>query len=137
MTTTRVTTREYVHPWQFALAVCAVVVPLPPVVIERGGSFVLPFVAATTALLVVPLLLHARPDIFPGVAAALAVLLLPWSVFASLVGMFVFFPSVPLLVLAAAADPRRRPRAARLMAATGLVLTASVMSSWWSPAYYG
>ncbi|WP_200424544.1 hypothetical protein [Streptomyces sp. NE5-10] len=137
MTTTRVTTREYVHPWQFALAVCAVIVPLPPVVLEEGGFFVLPLVAATTALLAVPLLLHARPDIFPGVAAVLAALLLPWSVFASWVGMFLFFPSVPLLVLAAAADPRRRPRAARLMAAAGLVLTVSVMTSWWSPGYYG
>ncbi|MFB7342185.1 hypothetical protein ACFCZ6_19225 [Streptomyces hydrogenans] len=137
MTTTRVTARGSVHPWQFGLAVCAVVLPLPPVIASEGGFFALPLVVATTALLAVPLLLHARPDIFPLAAGAIAALLLPWSVFGSLVGLFVFLPSAPLLVLAAAADPRRRPRAARLLAATGLVLTASVMASGWRPAYFG
>lgn len=130
----RVTECERVHPWQFGLAVCAAVIPLPPVIASGGGSFAIPLVVATTALLAVPPALHARPAAFERAAGTIAAALLPWSLIGAWVGMFVFLPSAPLLLLAAFADPRRRPRAARVLAGAGLLLTAAVALSWWNRA---
>ncbi|CAL9500721.1 hypothetical protein [Streptomyces sp. NPDC030392] len=128
----RDTARESVHPWQIGLAVCAVVVPLPPVIGSGYPSFfALPLVAATTALTGVPLLLHARPAAFRWTAGVIAAVLLPWSLIGSWFGMFVFFPSVPLLLLSVLSDPRRRPRAARFLAGAGFLLVAALTLLWW------
>ncbi|MFE5485194.1 hypothetical protein [Streptomyces sp. NPDC056527] len=131
----RVTVRESVHPWQFGLAVCAVVTPLPPVVASEDGFFALPLVVATTAVLAAPLFLHTRPSSFRRAAGTISALLLPWSLIGSWFGMFAFFPSIPLLLLAAFADPRRHPRAAGVLAAAGLVLAAAVTLLWWGRGY--
>ncbi|MGW6781857.1 hypothetical protein [Streptomyces sp. NPDC054987] len=129
------TARERVHPWQFGLATCAAVLPLPPIVASGGSPFAVPLVVATTAVLAVPLALHARPAAFERAAGTLAAALVPWSLIGSWVGMFAFFPSAPLLLLAAFADPRRRPRTARCLAAAGLLLTAAISLSWWNRKY--
>ncbi|MFD6225850.1 hypothetical protein ACFWFZ_03055 [Streptomyces sp. NPDC060232] len=109
----------------------------PPLVASGGGPFAIPLVVATTALLAVPPALHARPAAFERAAATLAAALLPWPLIGSWVGMFAFLPSAPLLLLAAVADPRRRPRAAKFLAAAGLLLAVAVSLSWWNRGYQG
>lgn len=131
----RVTTRENVHPWQFGLALCAVVTPLPPIVASGDGFFALPLVVATTAVLAIPLFLHARPSAFAWATGTISAALLPWSLIGAWFGMFVFFPSIPLLLLAAFANPRRRPTAARVLAGAGLLLAAAVTLLWWGRGY--
>ncbi|WP_405445023.1 hypothetical protein [Streptomyces erythrochromogenes] len=130
MSATPVVAREAAHPWQFGLAVCAVVTPLPPVVSSGGGFFVLPLVGATTAVLAVPLFLHARRSAFERAAGVVAAMLLPWSLLGAWFGMFVYFPSVFLMFFASLADPRRRPTAALALAGAGLLLSAAVALSW-------
>ncbi|MFE5724758.1 hypothetical protein [Streptomyces erythrochromogenes] len=131
----RATARESVHPWQIGLAACAVVTPLVPVIASGDPFFVLPFVVATTTLTAVPLFLYARPYAFHWAAGIISAVLLPWSLIGSWVGMFVFFPSVPLLLLSAFSDPRQRPRAARFLAGAGLLLAATVTLFWWGRGY--
>ncbi|MFE2292724.1 hypothetical protein [Streptomyces sp. NPDC059452] len=127
----QVTVRERVHPWQLGLAVCAVVVPLLPVVGSGDPFFVLPLVVATTALTAVPLFLHARPSGFQRAAGIVAAVLLPWSLIGSWFGMFVFFPSALLLLLSAFSDPRRRPGSAKFLAGAGFLLAVAVPLFWW------
>jgi hypothetical protein len=131
----RVTVREIVHPWQIGLAACAVAVPLVPVLASGDPFFVLPFVFATAVLTAVPLFLHSRPHAFRWVAGAVSAVLLPWSVFGSWVGMLVFLPSVPLLLLAAFADPRQYPKAAGFLAGAGCVSAVVVALFWWGRGY--
>ncbi|WP_030716096.1 hypothetical protein [Streptomyces sp. NRRL F-2580] len=131
----RVNSRESVHPWQIGLAACAVAVPLPPVIASDDGFFVLPFVLATTTLIAVPLFLHARPYAFQRATGTISAVLLPWSLIGAWVGMLVFFPSVPLLLLAAFSDPRLRPRAAKFLAGAGFLLAAVVTLFWWNRGY--
>ncbi|MFB6617117.1 hypothetical protein ACIGFK_25880 [Streptomyces sp. NPDC085524] len=120
--------RESVHPWQFGLVVLAAVTPLVPSTQwawAPGG--VLACVYATAAVVAVPLFLHSRPSGFGWSAGFVAALLLPWSFIGAMAGMLVFFPSVLQLLLAAGADPRRRPRAATAMLGAGLVLSVLVL----------
>ncbi|MFD5770515.1 hypothetical protein ACFWIN_32460 [Streptomyces sp. NPDC127049] len=127
----RFTVREAVHPWQFGLAVCAVVVPLIPVFGSGSPLFVFPFVVVTAALTAVPLLLCARPAAFPVAAGIISAVLLPWSLCGSWVGMLVFAPSAPLLILSAFSDPRRHPKAAGLLAGAGVLLAVGATLFWW------
>ncbi|MFI9208985.1 hypothetical protein ACIGW7_12670 [Streptomyces sp. NPDC053253] len=131
----RVTARESVHPWQVGLAACAVVTPLTPVIASGDPFFVLPFVVATAMLTAVPLFLYARPSAFQWAAGTIAAVLLPWSLIGSWVGMLVFSPSAPLLLLSAFSDPRRRPRDAGFLAVAGLLLAAAVTLFWWVRGY--
>ncbi|MEU6882446.1 hypothetical protein [Streptomyces sp. NPDC046712] len=131
----RATARDSVHPWQFGLAVCAAVTPLPPIVASGDGFFVLPLVVATTVVLAIPLFLHARPSAFKRATGTISAVLLPWSLIGAWFGMFLFFPSIPLLLLAAFADPRRRPTAAKVLAGAGLLLAAAVALLWWGRGY--
>ncbi|THA77285.1 hypothetical protein [Streptomyces sp. A0592] len=124
-----VAARERVHPWQFGLAVCAAVTPLPPVLASGEGLFALPLVVATTAVLAVPLFLHARRSAFERAARVVAAVLVPWSLIGAWFGMFVYLPSALLLLLASLADPRRRPTAAVAAAGAGLLLAAAVVLS--------
>ncbi|WP_329125912.1 hypothetical protein [Streptomyces sp. NBC_01353] len=117
------------------MALCAVVTPLPPIVASGDGFFALPLVVATTAVLAIPLFLHARPSAFAWATGTISAALLPWSLIGAWFGMFVFFPSIPLLLLAAFANPRRRPTAARVLAGAGLLLAAAVTLLWWGRGY--
>ncbi|MFF8264262.1 hypothetical protein [Streptomyces virginiae] len=120
--------RESVHPWQFGLVVCAALTPLPPLIMWPGHGL-LPLAFATAAVVAVPLLLHARPSGFGWAIGIISALLLPWSVIGAMAGMVLFLPSVLQLLLAAGADPRRRPTAAKVMAGAGLLLSAAVLTS--------
>ncbi|WP_236244690.1 hypothetical protein [Streptomyces sp. CC210A] len=111
------------------------VTPLLPVLVSGSPFFMLPLVLATTTLTAVPLLLHARPPAFRRVTGGLSAALLPWSLVGSWFGMFVYFPAVPLLLLSALSDPRRRPRAARFMAGAGLLLAVTATLFWWGRGY--
>ncbi|MGW6535533.1 hypothetical protein ACWGBV_14990 [Streptomyces sp. NPDC055051] len=128
----RFTARDLVHPWQLGLAACAVVVPLIPVVASGSPFFVFPFVVVTAALTAVPLVLCARPAAFGPAAGIVAAVLLPWSLCGSWVGMLVFAPSAPLLILSAFSDPGRHPRTARLLAGAGVLLAVGATLFWWT-----
>ncbi|MFG2987972.1 hypothetical protein ACGFZK_01405 [Streptomyces sp. NPDC048257] len=129
--------REWAHPWQYALALCAVVAPVPQVL--SFGPFVdgpgyLMICAVTDALVALPLFLGRRRASFVRVAVAAGAVLVPWSVIGALGGMGAFFLSVPLLWLAALADPRRRPRTAVALAGAGVLLVTAmltVLGFWW------
>lgn len=76
-----VLTRDRIHPWQFALALCAVLVPLPPAIgfarfTDLPGQPLA--VAVTAAFVASPLLLHHRRDTFARAARIMAGVLLPW-----------------------------------------------------------
>ncbi|MFE5592143.1 hypothetical protein [Streptomyces sp. NPDC056549] len=120
-----VDTRNGVHPWQFGLVLLAAITPVAASAAWVDQGFTpLPLVLVTAAVTAVPLLFHAGSPGFARSAGAVSVLLLVWSYLGALAGMFVFFPSVLLLWLASGADPRRRPTAAKVMAAASLALAA-------------
>ncbi|MFE5732032.1 hypothetical protein ACFQ7A_14155 [Streptomyces sp. NPDC056528] len=125
--------REGVHPWQFGLVLLAVITPLIPLLSWTDEGYVGLFpVLATVGLTAVPLLLHARPQAFGRCAGLVAAPLLVWSFVGAMIGMFLFLPSALQLLLAAGADPRRRPTAAGAMAGAGLALSAVVLARFWS-----
>lgn len=124
-----VLTRDRIHPWQFALALCAVLVPLPPAIgfarfTDLPGQP--PAVAVTAAFVASPLLLHHRRDTFARAARIMAGVLLPWVYAGAMVGTAVFFLAAPLLLLASFADPRRGRVAAAAAFASGLLLAAAM-----------
>ncbi|AJF65632.1 hypothetical protein SVTN_15655 [Streptomyces vietnamensis] len=88
----------------------------------------LSLVLATAGVTAVPLFLHAGSSGFVSAIGVISVFLLVWSYIAAMAGMFVFFPSVLQLWLAAAADPRRRPTAAKVMAGAGLALSVLLLA---------
>ncbi|WP_309052588.1 hypothetical protein [Streptomyces sp.] len=120
------TARDSIHPWQFGLVVLAALTPLPAVAVAAAEGYVdLPAAVLTMVVIALPLVLHARRTGFAVLIGCLAPVLLFWSVVGAMAGMFVFFPSVLHLLLALGADPRRRPAAAKVMAAAGLLLSAA------------
>ncbi|WP_412075005.1 hypothetical protein ACLF6K_02595 [Streptomyces xanthophaeus] len=128
---------ERVHPWQLALVVTAMVAPVPPGFgfsrHTEGFGFPVTF-ALTAALVALPLFFHRRPASFVRASATVGTVLVPWSVIGSLGGLGVFFLSIPLLWLAAAADPRRRPAAGPALAAAGALLAVAMVAVpgfWW------
>ncbi|MCX5197772.1 hypothetical protein OOK31_28410 [Streptomyces sp. NBC_00249] len=129
--------RERVHPWQFALVLCALLAPLPPLLefsrFVEGAAYPL-VVALTVALVALPLLLHRRRAAFVCAARVCGAVLLPWVFTGALIGMYTFLPSVPLLWLASFADPRRRLVVGRLAFAAGALLSAAIVvvpGFWW------
>ncbi|MEV7524870.1 hypothetical protein [Streptomyces sp. NPDC091371] len=123
------TARASVHPWQFGLVVCAALTPLVPLIAWSGhGYFTITPGLVTAAVVAVPLLLHSRPSGFGWSIGFISALLVPWSILGAMGGMFLFFPSVLQLLLAAGADPRRRPIAAKVMAGAGFLLSAVLLA---------
>lgn len=119
--------RASIHPWQFGLVLCAVVTPLPGLLVWFAGYGIPALAFATAAVVSMPLFLYARPSVFVYVAGTIAALLVLWSFIAALAGMFLFFPPALQLLLATGADPRKRPTAAKAMAGAGLLLSAAVV----------
>ncbi|MFB7610949.1 hypothetical protein [Streptomyces gardneri] len=121
--------REGVHPWQFGLVLLAATTPLIPLISWSGQGYdILSLALVTAGVAALPLLLHARPSGFGWCIAVVSVLLLPWTFVGAMAGMFLFFPSVLQLWLAAGADPRRRPTAAKAMTVAGLLLSVVVLA---------
>ncbi|MEU9030426.1 hypothetical protein AB0D46_23440 [Streptomyces sp. NPDC048383] len=103
--------RDWAHPWQYALAVCALLSPVPPALefdrfVDGPGYLVL--CAVVAGLVALPLLLGRRRVPFVRAAGVVGAVLVPWSVIGALGGMMVFLMSAPLLWLAAVADPWAR-----------------------------
>ncbi|MFG2985943.1 hypothetical protein ACGFYQ_32645 [Streptomyces sp. NPDC048258] len=129
--------RDGVHPWQFGLAVCALLAPVPPAFMfsayTEGIGY--PLVCSVTAALVAwPLLLHHRRAAFVRASAIGGPVLMMWSYIGALGGLGVFFLSVPLMWSAAFADPRRRPVSAAVTTGAGallMVAMATVPGFWW------
>ncbi|WP_411075839.1 hypothetical protein [Streptomyces sp. cmx-4-7] len=128
---------DWAHPWQFALVVYAVLAPLPPVVgfsrFVEGSGYVT-VVGVTTAVVALPLMLHHRRAAFTRAAALGGAVLVPWIFVGSLIGMWTFAWSVPLMWAAAAADPRRRPVVAPVLFAVGTLLAVAIVALpgfWW------
>ncbi|MFD5144151.1 hypothetical protein [Streptomyces sp. NPDC058401] len=95
------------HPWQRRIALVALFLPVPPVVelLTEGLSPFLP--VAPVLLLAAPTALRGHRARFAGTCAALAVVLLGWSLFGTLEsGAWLFLPSALLLLCANFADPR-------------------------------
>lgn len=129
--------RHWAHPWQFALAVCALLAPVPPAItfgaVMEGIGYPL-LCSATAALVAWPLFLHRRRAAFVRASAIGGLVLMMWSYVGALGGLGVFFLSVPLMWMAAFADPRRRPVSAAVMAGAGgllIVAMATVPGFWW------
>ncbi|MFB7353258.1 hypothetical protein [Streptomyces gardneri] len=121
--------REGVHPWQIGLVLLAATTPLIPLISWSGQGYdILSLALVTAGVAALPLLLHARPSGFGWCIAVVSVLLLPWTFVGAMAGMFLFFPSVLQLWLAAGADPRRRPTAAKVMTGAGLLLSVVVLA---------
>lgn len=119
--------RASIHPWQFGLVLCAVITPLPVLIVWFADSGITALAFATAAVVSVPLFLYAQPSGFVYVAGTIAALLVLWSFIGAMAGMFLFFPSALQLLLATGADPRERPTAAKVMAGAGLLLSAAVV----------
>ncbi|WP_159026458.1 hypothetical protein [Streptomyces vietnamensis] len=124
--------RNGVHPWQFGLVLLAALTPVAASIAWLDQGFadpsLLSLVLATAGVTAVPLFLHAGSSGFVSAIGVISVFLLVWSYIAAMAGMFVFFPSVLQLWLAAAADPRRRPTAAKVMAGAGLALSVLLLA---------
>ncbi|MFJ3838371.1 hypothetical protein ACIPY6_22970 [Streptomyces sp. NPDC090054] len=132
--------RDWAHPWQYALALCALLSPVPPALGWNpfmDGPVYLVVCAVVAGLVAVPLLLGRRRASFVRAAVVVGAVMVPWSVLGSLGGMMVFFMSAPLLWLAAVADPRRRPVFGAVAAGVGALLVAAMVAVpgfWWRQA---
>ncbi|MEU9085390.1 hypothetical protein [Streptomyces sp. NPDC048357] len=92
------------------------------------------FVSVTALLVAWPLCLRHRRAAFVRTSAIGGLVLMMWSYVGALGGLGVFFLSVPLMWLAAFADPRRRPVPAAVMTGAGALLMlamATVPGFWW------
>ncbi|HEY9330955.1 MAG TPA: hypothetical protein VIS09_22390 [Streptomyces sp.] len=111
---------------QRRLSVAAAIVAMPVaawgIQSGLGGLFVLTCLGVT-----VPLLFLRTPKGFASACVTTGLLLLGWGVLGVMAGMFLFWPSALLLLLAAFADPRRRPVAAKVIGGVGAVVTAGTL----------
>ncbi|MEU9160955.1 hypothetical protein AB0D29_11895 [Streptomyces sp. NPDC048424] len=92
------------------------------------------FLSVTGLLVAWPLFLRHRRVAFVRTSAIGGLVLMMWSYAGALGGLGVFSLSVPLMWLAAFADPRRRPVPAAVMAGAGallMVAMATVPGFWW------
>ncbi|MET9854349.1 hypothetical protein ABZY57_15550 [Streptomyces sp. NPDC006450] len=120
-----------VHPWQQRIALAALIIPVPPVV-EMLGAGLPPFVLIAPVLLLAgPPFLRAHRAWFATSCAALAVLLLGWSLLGVAAGAWVFLPSALLLLCANFADPRAHatPAAVVTFAAVVIAVLPAVAST--------
>ncbi|MFC9625823.1 hypothetical protein ACFTXM_39650 [Streptomyces sp. NPDC056930] len=118
-----------IHSVQRSLAVGAVLVAVPALLLGLDSYFAALFVL-TAMPVTVPIFLQRSPESFNRACMIVGLALVVWGVLGVFLGMFLYLPSALLLVLAALADPRRRPVAARVMGgAGGLVMAGVVVAS--------
>ncbi|MGA4866198.1 hypothetical protein ACPCAC_26280 [Streptomyces lavendulocolor] len=115
-----------VHWLQRALAAGAVIAALPGLLLTLS-SYLFPLHILTALPMAIPLFLPRRPTAFARAGAIVGLFLLVWGLLGFLAGMFVFWPSALLLLLAAFADPRRRPVTAKVMGAVGGLTMAGIL----------
>ncbi|MFF5935460.1 hypothetical protein [Streptomyces sp. NPDC012508] len=116
------------HRAQRALAVCAVVAAAPVVLWGLPSYFAAMFVLTGVAT-AFPLFLAYSRAAFRGACVTIGLLLLVWGAVGVLLGMFLFWPSALLLLLAALADARRRPVVAKVTFGVGALVTAAVLAA--------
>lgn len=119
------------HPWQQRIALVALILPVPPVadLLKAGLSPFLPI--AAVILLAAPTALRAHRARFMASCAALAVVLLGWSLLGTLeTGAWIFLPSALLLLCANFADPSAHatPAAVVSFAAVAIAVLPAVGS---------
>jgi hypothetical protein len=126
--------RTDIHRVQRALAAGAAVAALL-VVAWSLPTYFAPLHILTAVPVAVPLFLLRRPAAFTRACVLVGSALLAWGVLGVFMGLFLFWPAGILLLLAAWADPRRRPLTARIAGGTGALvlaaaLTASAVHTW-------
>ncbi|MEV6550953.1 hypothetical protein AB0M57_19910 [Streptomyces sp. NPDC051597] len=114
------------HRQQRALAVCAA---LAGALVMLWGlpPYLGPLYVLTGLSTVSPLLFLRRSKSFVRACLAVGVRLVAWGALGILLGMFLFWPSAVLLLLAAFGNPKRRPVAAKVMGGVGALVTAGAL----------
>ncbi|MGA5424651.1 hypothetical protein [Streptomyces lavendulocolor] len=120
-----------VHRLQRALAAGAVIAALP-VLLWTLTSYLFPLHVLMAMAVAVPLFLPRRPSAFTRVGVIVGLGLLALGLPGFLLGMFLFWPSALLLLLAAFADPRVRPVSARIMGVVGGLAAAWFLAAFGS-----
>ncbi|MER7108453.1 hypothetical protein [Streptomyces sp. NPDC000229] len=120
-----------VHGLQRALAAGAVIATLP-VLLWTLTSYLLPLHVLTAMSVAIPLFLPRRPSTFARASVIVALGLVALGLPGFLFGMFLFWPSALLLLLAAFADPRLRPVSAKIMGTVGGLTAAWFLAAFGS-----
>ncbi|MEW2139847.1 hypothetical protein AB0892_25230 [Streptomyces sp. NPDC005409] len=116
------------HSAQRALAVGAALAAAPFILWGVRDEYVAALYITTGACVAAPLFLVRRAKAFVRACVIVGVALIPWGVLGVFLGLFLFWPSALLLLLAAIADPRKRPVVARVSGAVGALLLAGVVA---------
>ncbi|MFF8832469.1 hypothetical protein [Streptomyces sp. NPDC015131] len=116
-----------VHGWQRALAWSAAVATVPPLALLLD-SYVYPLHVVLAALVAIPLFLTRRPAAFTRATLTVGLPLLPVGLLGLYAGLLAFWPAAVLLLLAAFADPRSRPRSAAVMLVSGALVLAAFLA---------
>ncbi|MFE9633606.1 hypothetical protein [Streptomyces sp. NPDC006463] len=116
-----------VHKVQRALAAGAVLTAAAPLLWGLGLTHIGALYALTGACVAIPLFLRSTRAFTRG-CLIVGIVLIPWGVLGVFIGMFLFWPSALLLLLAALGDPRERPVAALLSGIVGALVTAGAVA---------
>ncbi|MEU4729028.1 hypothetical protein [Streptomyces sp. NPDC023588] len=116
------------HKTQRALGVGAALAAAPFLLWGVRDEYVAALYLMTGACVAAPLFLVRRAKAFVRTCVIVGVGLIPWGALGVFVGLFLFWPSALLLLLAAVADPRKRPVVARVSGAVGALLLAGVVA---------
>ncbi|MFG3507991.1 hypothetical protein ACGF5F_21105 [Streptomyces sp. NPDC047821] len=122
------TVSTHVHGLRRALVAGAVIATLPGLLLTLT-SYLFPLHILTALPVAVPLFLARRPTAFTRACAITGLFLLVWGLLGFLAGMFVFWPSALLLLLAVFADPRRRPVTAKVLGTAGGLVMAGLLTA--------
>ncbi|MFF8268143.1 hypothetical protein ACF059_12185 [Streptomyces sp. NPDC016562] len=116
------------HRAQRALAVGAALAAVPFTLWGLRDEYTAALYLVTGPCVAAPLFFVRRAKAFVRACVIVGVSLIPWGVLGVFVGLFLFWPSALVLLLAAIADPRKRPVVARVSAAVGALLLAGVVA---------
>ncbi|MFE3186385.1 hypothetical protein ACFXKR_36810 [Streptomyces violascens] len=124
---------ERVHRWQVGLAAGAVLATLPWLALGIHVTLVVVLFVFCGLPVAVPLLVLHRGEAFVRACVGIGLTSVLLAVVGFMLGLFVLLPSAVLLLVAAGADPRRRPVGARILGVAGalLALGATVVVPTW------
>ncbi|MFF9865245.1 hypothetical protein ACF1G0_07455 [Streptomyces sp. NPDC013953] len=120
--------RTDIHRMQRGLAAGAAVAAVL-VVVWSLPTYFAPLHVLTAVPVAVPLFLLRRPAAFTRACVITGSALLAWGVLGVFMGLFLFWPAGILLLLAAWADPRRRPLTARIAGGAGVLVMAGALAA--------
>ncbi|MGW1869452.1 hypothetical protein ACWCPS_28310 [Streptomyces mauvecolor] len=113
---------ERAHRWQAGLAAGAVLATLPWLALGAHVTSAVVLFVFCGLPVAVPLLVLHRREAFVRACVGIGLTSVFLSVVGFMLGLFVLLPSAALLLLAAHADPRRRPVGARILGVAGALL---------------